>query len=253
MRRTPATQTSTVKMSDTSALTLPAHIAIIMDGNGRWAKQRGIPRKIGHKQGAETLRQLLEHCRELPFLTHLTVYAFSAENWKRSDDEINDLMELLAHYLARESKTLHKQGVRIRFIGDRGALSTSIQTSLSDVEKLTENNTIFTLVIALSYGSRQEISRAAHAIASRVAKGEISVQDINETLVAQTLDTDGIPDPDLLIRTGGDQRLSNFLLWQSAYAELYFTEVLWPDFTPDHLRQAIECFSQRERRFGARK
>jgi undecaprenyl diphosphate synthase len=253
MRRTSATHTSSVTASKNSALTLPAHIAIIMDGNGRWASQRGIPRKIGHKQGAETLRQLLEHCRELPFLTHLTVYAFSAENWKRSDDEIKDLMELLAHYLTRESKTLHKQGVRIRFIGDRSALSESIQASLSDVEKLTENNTVFTLVIALSYGSRQEVSRTVATISRRVSEGEIALQDINETLIAQTLDTAGIPDPDLLIRTGGDQRLSNFLLWQSAYTELYFTEVLWPDFTPDHLRQAVECFSQRERRFGARK
>ena len=230
----------------------PTHIAIIMDGNGRWAQQRGIPRKLGHKQGAESLRRLLEHCRELPFLSHLTVYAFSSENWKRSDDEVNDLMELLAQYLTRESKTLHKNGVRIRFIGDRTRLSDTIRQNLSDVETLTAANTVFTLVIALSYGSRQEISRAVQAIVARVKDGTLEPSQISESTLTDTLDTFGIPDPDLLVRTGGDQRLSNFLLWQSAYTELYFTEVLWPDFTPDHLRQAIESFGQRERRFGAR-
>lgn len=230
----------------------PAHIAIIMDGNGRWAQQRGIPRKLGHRQGAEALRGLLEHCRNLPFITHLTVYAFSSENWKRSDDEVNDLMELLAQYLTRESKTLHKQGVRLRFIGDRSKLSQEIQESLLNVEQLTQANTSFTLVIALSYGSRQELARAMQKLAHRMEQGTMKAASIDETAISQALDTAGIPDPDLLIRTGGDQRLSNFLLWQSAYTELYFTEVLWPDFTPDHLRQAIECFSHRERRFGAR-
>lgn len=230
----------------------PSHIAIIMDGNGRWAQQRGIPRKLGHKQGAEALRTLLEHCQDLPFISHLTVYAFSSENWKRSDDEVNDLMELLAHYLTRESKTLHKQGVRLRFIGDRQRLAQNIQASLRDVESLTQNNRRFTLVIALSYGSRQEIARAIQAVGKRIENGEISPSSIDESTITDSLDTAGIPDPDLLIRTGGDQRLSNFLLWQSAYTELYFTEVLWPDFTPDHLRQAVECFGQRERRFGAR-
>lgn len=230
----------------------PAHIAIIMDGNGRWAQQRGIPRKLGHRQGAEALRHLLEHCRNLPFITHLTVYAFSSENWKRSDDEVNDLMELLAQYLTRESKSLHKQGVRLRFIGDRSKLSQDIQASLQNVEQLTKANKAFTLVIALSYGSRQEIARALQTLARNVEQGTLKPESIDETSIGQTLDTAGLPDPDLLIRTGGEQRLSNFLLWQSAYTELYFTEVLWPDFTPDHLRQAIECFSQRERRFGAR-
>lgn len=230
----------------------PAHVAVIMDGNGRWAQQRGIPRKLGHRQGAEALRKLLEHCRTLPFLTHLTVYAFSSENWKRSDDEVNDLMELLAHYLTRESRTLHAQGVRMRFIGDRSKLSDDIRASLNAVETLTENNTTFTLVIALSYGSRQEMVRALQRIASTIETDKRPVGTISEEDINNALDTAGIPDPDLLIRTGGDQRLSNFLLWQSAYTELYFTEVLWPDFTPDHLRQAIECFGQRERRFGAR-
>lgn len=230
----------------------PSHIAIIMDGNGRWAQQRGIPRKLGHRQGAEALRKLLEHCRNLPFLTHLTVYAFSSENWKRSDDEVNDLMELLAHYLTRESRTLHEQGVCMRFIGDRSKLSEDIQQSLSKVEALTAQNTVFTLVIALSYGSRQEILRAMQHIAKKVEAGALPTSAITEKLITETLDTADIPDPDLLVRTGGDQRLSNFLLWQAAYTELYFTEVLWPDFTPDHLRQAIECFGQRERRFGAR-
>ncbi len=226
----------------------PAHIAIIMDGNGRWAQQRGIPRKLGHRQGAEALRKILEHCQELPFLSHLTVYAFSSENWKRSDTEVNDLMELLAHYLTKEAKKLHEKGVKIRFIGDRTRLADDIHKSLEDVESLTKNNNVFTLVIALSYGSRQEIVRAM----KRLAELEIAPTEITEESVSRVLDTNGIPDPDLLIRTGGDQRLSNFLLWQSAYTELYFTEALWPDFTPDHLRHAIESFSQRERRFGAR-
>lgn len=230
----------------------PAHIAVIMDGNGRWAKQRGIPRKLGHRQGAEALRRLLEHCRELPFLTHLTVYAFSSENWKRSDTEVSDLMELLAHYLTRESKTLHEQGVCIRFIGDRTRLSDDIRNSLRNVETLTQHNQVFTLVIALSYGSRQEIVRAVRTLAKQIENRSLKAEDISESTICEVLDTTDIPDPDLLIRTGGDQRLSNFLLWQSAYTELYFTEVLWPDFTPDHLRQAIECFGQRERRFGAR-
>lgn len=235
-----------------SAAKQPSHVAIIMDGNGRWAQQRGLPRKLGHKQGAEALRKLLEHCQDLPFISHLTVYAFSSENWKRSDDEVSDLMELLAHYLTRESKTLHKQGVRLRFIGDRQRLAHNIQTALTDVETLTSKNDRFTLVIALSYGSRQEIVRAIQSIAKHIKDGSVSPSSIDESTITAALDTADIPDPDLLIRTGGDQRLSNFLLWQSAYTELYFTEVLWPDFTPDHLRQAIECFGQRERRFGAR-
>ncbi len=243
---------SATDMPAESAAKQPSHIAIIMDGNGRWAQQRSLPRKIGHKQGAEALRSILEYCQNLEYLKHLTVYAFSSENWKRPNDEVSDLMDLLAHYLTRESKTLHKQGVRMRFIGDRSRLSKDIAHAVGEVEELTENNDVFTLVIALSYGSRQELVRAMQEIASRVASGSLEVGNINEQSIAKSLDTSDLPDPDLLIRTGGDQRLSNFLLWQSAYTELYFTEVLWPDFTPDHLRQAIECFGMRERRFGAR-
>ncbi len=239
-------------MENTATMATPSHIAIIMDGNGRWANQRHLPRKIGHRQGAEALRTILTYCRELPFLTHLTVYAFSSENWNRPEDEVTDLMQLLTHYLSKESKTLHENGVRIRFIGDRSRLQDEIRAKLQDVETLTATNHKFTLVIALSYGSRQEIRRAMAKLAKEIVAGTLSPEEISEDAIASALDTYDIPDPDLLIRTGGDQRLSNFLLWQSAYTEFYFSDALWPDFTPDHLNEAIQCFGQRERRFGTR-
>lgn len=231
---------------------LPAHIAVIMDGNGRWAKQKGVARVKGHKQGAEALRALLEACRTRAHIKYLTLYAFSTENWKRPQTEISDLMELLRYYLKHEAKTLHKEGIRIRFIGEREALSNDIQKELVDVEIMTKENKSFTLVIALSYGSRQELASAMKRIGQKIADGSLKPDAINEQVISQHLDTADIPDPDLLIRTGGDERLSNFLLWQSAYTELYFTEVLWPDFSAAELDKAVECFSQRERRFGAR-
>jgi undecaprenyl diphosphate synthase len=231
---------------------LPEHIAIIMDGNGRWAKQRDVARVKGHRQGAEALRTLLDSCKQRPHIKYLTLYAFSTENWKRPETEVNDLMDLLRYYLSREAKTLHKEGIRIRFIGERTALSKDIQKELAEVEVLTRENTHFTLIIALSYGSRQEIATAMKRIGQKIADGTLKPDAINEQVISQHLDTTDIPDPDLLIRTGGDERLSNFLLWQSAYTELYFTEVLWPDFSGEELDKAIECFSQRERRFGAR-
>lgn len=231
---------------------LPEHIAIIMDGNGRWAKERGINRVRGHHQGAEALRRLLEACRERPYIRYVTLYAFSTENWKRSPDEVNDLMNLLRHYVKREAKAMHKRGVRLQFIGQREALAADIRDELAAVETLTQANSKLTLTIALSYGARQEIAHAMRAIAQQVAEGTLSPASIDETTISAHLHTHHMPDPDLLIRTGGEERLSNFLLWQSAYTELYFTNVLWPDFGGDELDAAIHTFSQRERRFGAR-
>lgn len=231
---------------------LPQHIAIIMDGNGRWAQARGTARIRGHNQGAEALRALLETCRERPYIKFLTLYAFSTENWNRSPDEVNDLMNLLRHYVKREAKTMHKNGVRLRFIGQRTTLARDIQDDLAEVEALTEKNTALTVTIALSYGARQELAEATRAIAAKVAAGALSAEAITEHTLAEHLQTHGMPDPDLLIRTGGDERLSNFLLWQAAYTELYFTEVLWPDFSATELDKAIACFSARERRFGGR-
>ncbi len=219
----------------------PSHIAIIMDGNSRWAKANGKPVREGHRQGSQALKRLIENCRGQG-ISYLTVYAFSSENWNRPQAEVSDLMELLRYYLRHEVKTLHKNGARIRFIGDRGALSDDIQSELTRTEKLTEANKKITLVIALSYGSRQELTRAVQAIAREGIPPEAITQDV----ITQHLDTADIPDPDLLIRTGGEQRISNFLLWQSAYAEL------WPDFTIDHLREAMDEFALRERRFGGR-
>lgn len=232
---------------------LPVHIAIIMDGNGRWAKERGVTRVLGHNQGAEALRSLLEACRTRPYIKYLTLYAFSTENWKRAPEEVNDLMNLLRHYVKREAKTLHEQGVRMLFIGERNTLAQDIQDDLADVEALTEDNTRLTVTMALSYGARQEIVSAMQRIARKVETGELRTKDITEVTIAAHLHTTQLPDPDLLIRTGGDERLSNFLLWQSAYTELYFTDVLWPDFNAAEFDKAVECYSTRERRFGARK
>jgi len=231
---------------------LPRHIAVIMDGNGRWAKNRGVSRARGHSEGAEALRRLLEACRGRPFIQYVTLYAFSTENWNRSPDEVTDLMNLLRHYVKREAKTMLENGVRLRFIGDRTSLAPDIQSDLEEVEALTAANTRLTVTIALSYGGRQEITHAMRAIAAKVARGELAADAIDETTIASHLHTHALPDPDLLIRTGGEERLSNFLLWQSAYTELYFSELLWPDFSAEHLDAAIECFSQRERRFGKR-
>lgn len=231
---------------------LPSHIAIIMDGNGRWAKQKGVARARGHKQGAEAIHALLEACKARPHIKYITLYAFSTENWSRPKDEVNDLMKLLRHYIHHEAKTMHKEGVCLRFIGNRAALSKDIQKELMNVEALTAKNTALTLVIALSYGSRQELANAMKRLGQKIADGSLKPDAVTEQMITEHLDTSDIPDPDLLIRTGGDERLSNFLLWQSAYTELYFTEVLWPDFSGAHLDKAIDCFSQRERRFGAR-
>jgi len=231
---------------------LPQHIAIIMDGNGRWAKERGVSRVRGHSEGAEALRRLLDACNTRPFIQYLTLYAFSTENWKRAPDEVEDLMNLLRHYITRESATLHENGVRMRFIGNRASLANDIQNDLAEVEALTATNRRLTVTIALSYGARQELVCTMRRIAEKVAAGEMKPAEITEATISSHLHTAGTPDPDLLIRTGGEERLSNFLLWQSAYTELYFSELLWPDFAAEHLDRAIESFGQRERRFGVR-
>jgi undecaprenyl diphosphate synthase len=231
---------------------LPAHIAIIMDGNGRWAMQRATSRAKGHQAGAEALRSILEACRARPYIRYVTVYAFSSENWQRPPQEVQDLMGLLRHYLVKESASLLKENMRLRFIGDRSKLAADIQQELVRLEQESSTKTGCTLTIALSYGGRQEVVRAVRKLAHQVAQGALHPDAIDESMVSAALDTEDLPEPDLLIRTGGDERLSNFLLWQSAYTELYFTEILWPDFTANDLDAAIACYSQRERRFGGR-
>lgn len=235
--------------SNTAAQPQPEHIAIIMDGNGRWAKAKGLPRSAGHKKGADSLRSVMDGCRAHG-IKHLTVYAFSAENWKRPAEEIEELMQLLQHYIRAEMNTLHEHEIRLRFIGDLSALRPNVRDIVEDAASQTEDYSAFNLTIALSYGGRQEITEAAKTLARKVQDGTLSPQDIDEQLMENTLYTGTLPAPDLLIRTGGEQRISNFLLWQCAYTEFYFTNILWPDFTADDLSDALAAFSKRERRYG---
>ncbi len=228
---------------------LPTHIAIIMDGNGRWAKSRGLPRTAGHKKGADALRRVLDSCRDAK-IEYLTVYAFSSENWKRPEDEIKDLMQLLRHYLKHELPELHKNNIRLRFIGDFSKLDTDIRGSMNEAMALTAGNTAFNFTVALSYGARQEIVRAARTLAEAVKSGKLAPDAIDESAFAAALDTHDMPEPDLLIRTGGEHRISNFLLWQSAYTEFYFTPALWPDFDAAHFNDALGEYAKRERRYG---
>ena len=228
----------------------PEHVAIIMDGNGRWAKARGLPRTAGHKRGAEAVRRTVEAAREMG-VSFLTLYAFSSENWKRPQGEVTDLMGLLRLYLRNEVKTLHKNGIRLRVIGDRSRLSPEIVALIEESEVKTAANAAMTLVLALSYGGRQEIVAAARSLAADVAAGRLTPEQVDEDALSARLFTADIPDPDLIIRTSGEQRISNFLLWQCAYAELVFLDVLWPDFGRDDLETAIRAFHGRDRRFGA--
>ena len=232
------------------ALCVPRHVAIIMDGNGRWARARGRPRTMGHRAGVDAVRRTIEAAEELG-IEYLTLYGFSTENWKRPESEVNDLIGLLRLFLKRELSSLHKNGVKIRFIGDRLRFADNIRELLAKAEEQTRNNKRLNLTIALSYGARSEITHAVRNIAAKVAAGELSVDEITEELIEDNLSTVGIPDPDLLIRTSGEQRISNFLLWQSAYTEFVFEDVLWPDFDRSHLQKAIDNFAGRERRFGA--
>jgi undecaprenyl diphosphate synthase len=230
--------------------TPPAHVAIIMDGNGRWAKSRGLPRIAGHRRGAESVRRAITASAELG-ISYLTLFGFSSENWKRPSDEVNDLMALLRHYLRGEIAELHQQGVRLLVIGDRVRLAPDIVTLIDNAEQLTRNNKGLTLIVALSYGGRDDIVQASRKLAEDVAAGRIQAKDIDETRLSSSLFTAGIPDPDLLIRTSGEQRISNFLLWQLAYTELVFIETLWPDFGRADLEKAISDYHGRERRYGA--
>ncbi len=243
-----AVLSSQTQPSDTQ--TVPRHVAIIMDGNGRWARSRGRPRTMGHRAGVEAVRRTIEASVELG-IKYLTLYGFSTENWKRPESEVSDLMGLLRLFIKRELSTLQKNGVKIRIIGDRSRFADDIRALLDKAESATSGNSRLNLTIALSYGARAELTQAMREIAKKVVSGEISADAITEDLIEQNLSTVGIPDPDLLIRTSGEQRISNFLLWQSAYTEFVFEDVLWPDFDRNHLEKAIDNFAGRERRFGA--
>ena len=235
---------------DSPSSSTPTHVAIIMDGNGRWARSRGLPRTIGHRYGVEAVRRAVKAATDLG-ISYLTLFGFSSENWKRPVAEITDLMGLLRRYLQSEIADLHKNGVRLRIIGEREGLAPDIVTLIDNAESSTAGNTALTLTIALNYGSRREIALAARALAIDAVAGKLDPNGIDETLFGARLATAGMPDPDLLIRTSGEQRVSNFLLWQSAYTELVFLDILWPDFNAHHLEDAVREFSKRERRYGA--
>ena len=234
---------------DSSAPVPPAHVAIIMDGNGRWAKARGLPRIAGHRRGAEAVRRTIIAAAELG-ISYLTLFGFSSENWKRPSGEIAELMALLRVYLRGEIAELHRNGVRVRIIGDRTRLAPDIVTLIVNAEELTQNNTRLTLIVALSYGGRHDIVQAAQFLAAEAAAGRITPEAIDESCFNDYLFTAGIPDPDLLIRTSGEQRISNFLLWQTAYTELVFVDTLWPDFGASDLATAVREFHGRDRRYG---
>ena len=225
------------------------HIAIIMDGNGRWAKKRGLPRSMGHRKGAEVVKEICQAAGDAG-IKYLTLYAFSTENWKRPQEEVDSLMDLLRQYLKSDLKELKEKGVCIRFIGEREMLPKDILKSMEKLEAETANNDKMTLCIALSYGSRQEIVHAAKKVAELVKRGDIRVEDIDEKIFSDMLYTHDIPDPDILIRTSGEQRISNYLLWQLAYSEFFFVEAYWPDFTKEMLNDVIEKYKTRERRYG---
>lgn len=229
--------------------TLPRHIGIIMDGNGRWANQRGWERTRGHKAGSKAVRRIVKACRRWG-VDVLTLYAFSAQNWGRPDFEVKALMDLLGEFIVREWEEIMDRGIRVVHLGELRRVPKEVRKRLVALEKASQRNKDMTLALALSYGSREELLRATKNLARRVLDGKIEPKDLDLSSIDKALYTSRLPDPDLIIRTGGEMRLSNFLLWQCAYAELYFSEVLWPDFTSDHLRQAIADFQHRRRRFG---
>ncbi len=228
----------------------PRHVAIIMDGNGRWATRRGLPRLAGHRKGADAVRAVVESCPDFG-IEVLTLFAFSTENWKRSTEEVSGLMNLFRRYMRRESAELSRRGAKVRFIGDREGLAPDIREMMAGLEAQTAGNDRLTLVIAINYGGRAEIAAAARRLARRVASGEIDAEALTEAALTNALDTGGLPPPDLLIRTSGEQRISNFLLWQCAYAEFVFVDDLWPDFDRAALARALAQYGARERRFGA--
>jgi len=238
------------KTKEDLPLNVPEHIAIIMDGNGRWAKKRNMPRNMGHKAGGENVKTITKACDKLG-VKYLTLYAFSTENWKRPEEEVSGLMDLLVFFLKNELKELHENHVRIRTIGDISHLPKKTKQVLDDSIEVTKNNTGLNLVLALNYGSRNEITLAIKEIGTKIKDGSLAIDDINEDLISKHLDTSDMPDPDLMIRTSGELRLSNYMLWQLAYSEFYFTDVYWPDFGEEALMEAIEVYSNRQRRFGA--
>ena len=237
-----------MQASSKTLLNRPVHIAIIMDGNGRWAKRRSRPRHAGHRAGVKSVRATVEHAGRLG-IEHLTLFAFSSENWRRPEDEVSKLMHLFIEALQREVDELHRNNVKLEFIGDRTQLSESLARKMSAAEAQTAGNEGLHLLVAVAYGGRWDITQAARQIAARAVAGEVRTEDIDERLLAAHLQLAGVPDPDLLIRTGGETRVSNFLLWNLAYAELWFCDTLWPDFRED-LDRAIEYFAQRQRPYG---
>jgi undecaprenyl diphosphate synthase len=227
----------------------PRHIAIIMDGNGRWAQKRFMPRAVGHQAGVKAVRKIVEYCANHN-VEVLTLFAFSSENWRRPEAEVSLLMALFMATLQREINKLDRNSIRLRFIGDRSAFSEKLQQKMAEGEAQTENNKALTLVIAANYGGHWDMCQAFLQVQKKMAAGELKTEDINDQLIGQYLSTADLPDPDLFIRTGGEQRVSNFMLWQLAYAELYFTATLWPDFDQNSLEDAIKSFRSRQRRFG---
>jgi undecaprenyl diphosphate synthase len=236
-------------MTNSTFSRIPEHVAIIMDGNGRWANARGLPRTMGHRKGVEAVRETVRAAGHVG-IKYLTLFAFSSENWRRPETEVTDLLGLLKAFIRRDLAELHRQNVRIRVIGDRYNLRSDILPLLIEAEETTKDNTALTLVIAFNYGSRDEIARAVVSLAKEVEAGRLRAQDITPALIDGRLDTAGIPDPDLIIRTSGEERLSNFLLWQAAYSEFMFMPEYWPDFSRDLFLSALEKYAARDRRFG---
>jgi len=230
---------------------IPNHIAVIMDGNQRWARKRILPIKVGHKSGANAIKELIKSALELK-ISYITIYAFSTENWLRPSEEVEDLMILLQNYLANDVEELIKYGIKIVSSGDISKLGSQIENKIGTTKERTKNNKNLTLNVAFNYGSRAEITKAVQNIAQNVKDNKIDIADIDENLISNNLYNPEIPDPDLIIRTGGYNRLSNFLLWQSSYSELYFTEILWPDFKKEHLKLSIQEFNKRKRNYGTR-
>lgn len=228
---------------------VPQHVAIIMDGNGRWARSRGLPRIAGHKQGAEAVRSTVRSCSDMG-ISYLTIYAFSSENWKRPASEVDYIMGLFRLYIRRELSNLGREGVRMRFIGNRSRLDEDIKKLITESEENTKENTGLTFTVALNYGGRQEILEAVKTFTKAVTNGSVKADDLTEKLFESYLQSQNMPDPDLLIRTSGEKRISNFLLWQSAYTEFVFLPLLWPDFKREHLEKAIQEYQRRERRYG---
>lgn len=237
------------KKTEIDASRLPTHIGVIMDGNGRWAKRRGLPRSAGHRAGADALKKIVTECNKMG-IKYITVYAFSTENWKRPKEEVDFLMNLLLTYLKDAERSLAGENVVIRAIGSRAELSEEIREQILKTEEFTKNNTGIVMNIALNYGSREEMVRAVKELANKTASGEISAEDIDADMISDSLYTKGQPDPDFIIRTSNEQRLSNFMMWQASYSELYFTETLWPDFSVADLHEAVIEYQNRDRRYG---